>query len=323
MARRQRLPLTRQLDDQRRGRTAFRTRETLHQPERRGADFGPARAVGSHGTGVSEPVQPVIDCGAGHRRRKRRGTFGTVVGHEDDQGAVVLADSLQVVHQPTDVPIQVADHRGVDLHQPCLACAFRVGQLGPAPGARTPLARPGDARVRLHGLRYQTQLLHALDAPQPDRFVAGVVAALLGFDVGHGGLQRPVRRGIGRIGEEGFAAAPVGIDPRDQLVGEGGRGEEVLRQLRGRKDAGILGIGGQIQRCGWRARREVRPAAIDQRKRALEATRMGQRIGLDPERRPHFLVRGGHLVGQVPFAHHHRVVAAIAQQFGHRQCVRA
>ncbi|MNO51136.1 hypothetical protein D3C76_415270 [compost metagenome] len=76
-----------------------------------------------------------------------------------------------------------------------------------------------------------------------DDLVASIVASAVLFQIAVRCLQRPMRRGIGREGEEGFTVRRPAIDHFDHAIGVPGAGIEVLRQL---DRLAIMQVGGAV-----------------------------------------------------------------------------
>ena len=165
----------------------------------------------------------------GHQLRAELGerfqqrAFGTVVGHEQDEGVVELALLAQVIDDPADVPVHALDHRRVDLHGSCGNLLLFIAQ-------RVPLRAELNQRVRFDVCLDQTQCLEFFQAFEAQHLRAGVITATVFLDDLGRCLQRPVRRGEGQVSEErpGLIAF---LEVLQQLVAEGIGGIEILRQL--------------------------------------------------------------------------------------------
>ncbi|MNF78499.1 hypothetical protein D3C84_606850 [compost metagenome] len=100
--------------------------EGLEQPRRRGRHLRPVRPVPDVGVGATDVVQAVVvmlvEIGQQLRAEFRKGLqqrpFGTVIGHEQDEGVVQLPLLAQVIDNPPDVPVHALDHRRINLHGP-------------------------------------------------------------------------------------------------------------------------------------------------------------------------------------------------------------
>lgn len=63
---------------------------------------------------------------------------GAIVGHKEHHGVLPLAQTLQLVEQPTELVVHTLDHRGIDLHLAGLAPLFIRGEV--VPGREEPAA---------------------------------------------------------------------------------------------------------------------------------------------------------------------------------------
>ena len=119
-------PDPRTADDQWRADAALR-QEAFVQPEWSHSDSCPTGAIlrvcafpSPHEGAVFSEINGRMErpnaAGLAAEHGPQIVALGPVVGEEDDDGVVVLADLLQVVEEPPDVPVEVLHHRGVDLH---------------------------------------------------------------------------------------------------------------------------------------------------------------------------------------------------------------
>src|SRR5690606_2996451 len=193
--------------------------------------------------------------------------LGAVIRGEHDERVLVLADRLQIIDEAPDVEIEIADHRGVDLH------ASRLD----APLLRRQRAPPRlEARVvdRLGVLRDETELLLAGETPRVERLVAVFVPALETRDRLRGRLQRPMRRRVREPREERPAVASILLDELDQLLRVEARRVEVVPDV---DDLVAVAVAGRLRPAPI-PRTEMR-GPVERDERALEAAR--PRAGLD------------------------------------------
>ena len=239
-------------------------------------------------------VEPLRDPVGVRLHAIDRVALGAVVGEEQDERVVVLPGVLQELQQAPDVMVEVLDHRGVELHRAGLAPLLVRAELVPGPRERR--------AWRLGGLgRHDAVPACALEAPRAQHVVAAVVRAPVAVELGVGHLERPVRRGVGGVGEEGPAIVEAAADGLDQPVGV------VLGRVeaRGQRDrAAVFAIGRQRMAFDDPGSiREVAGAARQECEGPLEAPALGPLPLFHP---------------QVPLAGHVGVVAGVAQQRRHR-----
>ena len=139
---------------------------------------------------------------------------GTVVGEEEDDGVLELPVAAQRFDDAPDALVHPVDLRRIDLHaaqQPRLVLGLGPGRLagitlGELPGG-----------VEQSGLHQLLEPLGAQVVP------ALVEAALVAGDVVFMRVQRPVRRGVGDVGEEGRVGGflLVLVDERHRLIADG------------------------------------------------------------------------------------------------------
>ena len=199
--------------DRRHAHAAFR-REALPQAERRHG-LGPGGTepgVGAHAAQVGEAVvEPLRDPVGVRLHATDLVALGAVVREEEDERVVVATAVPQGLKQAADVVVEVLDHRGVDLHHAGLAPLLFGQELvpGPCESGASGFGRSG---------RHDAEPLRALEAPRSERVVARVVGAAVAVELGVGHLQRPVRRRVGGIGEEGPPIGEPAAEVLDQLV---------------------------------------------------------------------------------------------------------
>ena len=127
-----------------------------------------------------------------------------VVRQKDHDGVVQLADAVEVVDHPADVPVHPVHHGRVDLHGARGHRALLVGHIRPLGGV-----------IGHHRVRLDVGWAHAQSGQRRQPLLAqcvrsGVVtAAVRGNDVPRR-LQRPVGRLEGQIGEEGRVLRALG-----------------------------------------------------------------------------------------------------------------
>ena len=277
----------------------------LELAERRHRHLGPHRPIADPGARVTPRI------GMGLRPGDRRvevvartrgprdhpeqvGALSTVIAEEDEYGVVVFADLLQVFDEPADVVVHVLHHAGVEFHllaEYVAACGGKHDRIGHKPH---PFGKLGAGRHDAH-LDLPLQPLLAYRIPALVVFAGMPVPPVLRQVV------RVVRRLVRHVGEEGLAAAAVGIDVADQLVGVGLGRVVIVGQFL--QVAPVLGEerlrhgGGDVRHV------PVAAAAVEQREVALEAARARDLVGL---------------LAHVPLADHVGVVAGILQQLRHR-----
>ena len=100
-------------------------REGFVQSARGGGCLGPARSVPDEAVAAAEVLERVVVVGLQVLHHLAlddwvgfvRGSFGSVVGHEADEGVVELARLLEVVDDFADVVVDALDHCGEDFHR--------------------------------------------------------------------------------------------------------------------------------------------------------------------------------------------------------------
>ena len=222
------------------------------------------------------------------------GALGAVVAEDDEDRVVVFADLLQVLDQAADMVVHVLHHAGVHLHLLAEQGARRRRQQ----------RRVGDEPHALGQLRAWWHDAH-LDLPLqprlPYRIPADVVLADMAVAPVLRQVVRVVRRLVRDVGEEGLAAAAVGVDVADQLVGVGLRGVVVVGQLG--QVAAVFGEHRLRRRRGEVGHVPVAAGPVEQREVALEAARPRNLLGR---------------LAQVPLADHVGVVARVLEQLRKR-----
>ncbi len=219
---------------------------------------------------------------------------GAVVGHEDENGVVVLAARLEVVDYPADAFVEQFDHRGIDFHLARLADPFLVGKLGPAWELAAALVHRQVGRDQAHRL-------HPRMTFGPDRVIPAIVAAAVRLEPFVRNLKRIVRRGVGEIAEEG-ALGPGIRQKLDHPVGIVRGRIEPFRQTVGHVAAIVV-----IQRL-W-------PLAFGQRENIVEMAGAAAQEGKDPVE-PAMFGPLPLVLAQMPFAGEEGGIAGIAQHLG-------
>ena len=217
--------LLRPVDDQ--GiRDAAEVRVLLVEAEGRVRGVGPAHRIMGEGAGLAHHVIEFFrffqrhaaaqgrgeDIGRAGGRALRR---AAIVGEDQDQGVVELAQRRKLIRQPPDIAVERRDHAGIDLHiagvEPLLAGAERV------PGLRA----EGKGR-QLGVLGNDARRLLPRQPLGPHGVPALVEAALIMVAVGGAGLQRRVGAGEGELQEERLfrRGGTLGAHKPDRLIGQ-------------------------------------------------------------------------------------------------------
>lgn len=193
---------------------------------RRGSGARPAGAVPGEGVGVANVFNVVVVVlfndlnqgnAFGHGQGLEEFALGAIVADEHDKGVVQLAALLEVREHAAHVLVEEVDHGGVGFHAAGRVRLVGGGHVGPR-GAR--LADHG------RGLDVggdEAALDEGLEALLPQGLGSGGVLALVLVDDLLGGLQGPVGRRVGEVGQEGLFLflGGAGLQVGEHFVGEG------------------------------------------------------------------------------------------------------
>ncbi|MCY1396440.1 hypothetical protein D9M71_114130 [compost metagenome] len=218
----------RNVEDDRHGNPALASEALVVQPWS-STHLGPLRPVVDERSLVPHISQTVVERAfdplAAARQIERRIAVGAIVRHEQHNGVIELSGRFQILKQAANMMIHVVNHGRVHFHAPGLLQALLFGELIPAwQCAAHRSVRPGS------GID-DPQALHSRQALLPNFLVTFGIATFIFPDPCIRSLERPMRRGIGQVREEGLAVLPVGIEVLDQLVGIELRGEEPLGHI--------------------------------------------------------------------------------------------
>ena len=171
------------------------------------------------------------------------GVGAAIVGSEDKDRVVELAELFEQRHEAADILVGAVKHRGIGFHVPRKEPLLVGGNIVPGRHRRITLGKPAPRRDQPH--RHL-----ALKARGAERVPAGIVPAAVFRQIGFLGLQRPVHGIVGDVEKERPArvlvadlgdeadrlfhpivgrvvALGIGVDRRDDVVVDDARRKEI------------------------------------------------------------------------------------------------